>query len=331
MLPFFACDPKRSMLFVGFSTSDNLLKSTRQKSFPGGSEGGAAVFRVKYFGDWVYLAQSPQLYKQMAIASDFRGVVEVGPVFRAETSFTPRHLTEFIGMDFEMEIMDHYHEVVDTIGEVFCYIFDQLNENAKHEIDAIRTIFPSQDIVARTKEGKVLVLDHTECMGWIAEAKAEMEAKGITEKKALFEAGVWVEENGDFNTPNEKWLGGKIKELHGVDFYIIDKYPLSARPFYTMPCPHNSELSNSYDAFLRGEEILSGAQRIHDPAKLIERAHAHEIPIKTIKDYVNCFKHGCPPHGGGGIGLERVVMLFLGLPSVRRTSLFPRTPDRVHP
>jgi aspartyl-tRNA synthetase len=112
---------------------------------------------------------------------------------------------------------------------------------------------------------------------------------------------------------------------------MMDKYPLSVRPFYTMPCPANPELSNSYDVFIRGEEIVSGAQRIHDPILLAERATVVGIPLDSISAYIDAFKHGAKPHAGGGIGMERVVMLFLGLNNIRKTSMFPRDPSRLTP
>jgi len=133
------------------------------------------------------------------------------------------------------------------------------------------------------------------------------------------------------STENEKKLGDIVKEKYKTDFFFMDKYPLSVRPFYTMPDPKNPKLSNSYDFFIRGQEILSGAQRIHDPDLIIERAQAWGIDVKEIESYVDSFRHGSQPHGGGGIGLERVVMLFLGLPNIRKTAWFPRTPNRISP
>ena len=135
----------------------------------------------------------------------------------------------------------------------------------------------------------------------------------------------------DISTPNEKALGKLVAEKYGTDFYMMDKYPQSARPFYTMPDPANPRWSNSYDLFIRGEEIVSGAQRIHDVDMLIERAKACGVPIASIQSYIDAFKHGALPHGGGGIGLERVVMLYLGLKNIRKTSMFPRDPNRLAP
>lgn len=112
---------------------------------------------------------------------------------------------------------------------------------------------------------------------------------------------------------------------------MMDKYPLSVRPFYTMPDPNDPKLSNSYDLFIRGEEIVSGAQRVHDVDLLVERANAWKVPLESIQSYLDAFKHGALPHAGGGIGLERVVMLYLGLKNIRKTSLFPRDPSRLTP
>lgn len=140
-----------------------------------------------------------------------------------------------------------------------------------------------------------------------------------------------MNDDEDLTTANEKFLGKLVKEKYGTDFFILDKYPLAVRPFYTMPDPNSKKFSNSYDMFIRGEEILSGAQRIHDPVLLAERAKHHGLNLDSIKSYIDAFKYGCPPHAGGGIGMERVVMLYLGLNNIRKTSLFPRDPKRLTP
>lgn len=138
----------------------------------------------------------------------------------------------------------------------------------------------------------------------------------------------------DFTTPQEKQLGRIMHTDHKSDFYIVDKFPLCVRPFYTMPDPNDPLYSNSYDIFLRGEEIMSGAQRIHDPALLVERCQNNPhgaVPLDTVKDYIDAFRYGAYPHAGGGVGLERVVMLYLGLPNIRLCTLFPRDPNRMTP
>jgi aspartyl-tRNA synthetase len=149
--------------------------------------------------------------------------------------------------------------------------------------------------------------------------------------KLLQEAGFEASPEEDLDTEKEKALGRIVKEKFKTDFYIMDRYPLSVRPFYTMPCPDNPALSNSYDMFIRGEEIVSGAQRIHDLAMLLERIDAVGPSRESLRTYIDAFRHGALPHGGGGVGLERVVMLFLGLKNIRKTSLFPRDPRRLAP
>merc|ERR1712146_450280 len=148
--------------------------------------------------------------------------------------------------------------------------------------------------------------------------------EGIT---LLREAGVDASYDEDIGTTDERTLGKIVAEKYGTDFYIMDKYPLSARPFYTMPDPADPKLSNSYDLFIRGQEIVSGAQRIHDPDLLTQRATACGIPVSTVQSYIDAFKHGALPHAGGGIGMERVVMLYLGLKNIRKTSAIPHAYD----
>lgn len=136
----------------------------------------------------------------------------------------------------------------------------------------------------------------------------------------------------DFSTEQEKRLGRLMREKYQTDYYIVYEYPLNARPFYTMPLERDGLMfTHSYDFFMRGEEILSGAQRIHNPELLLRRAKECGIDPKTISSYIDAFKMGVPPHAGCGIGLERVAMLFLGTGNIRRTSLFPRDPKRLTP
>lgn len=274
------------------------------------SEGGANVFGMKYFDKDAFLAQSPQLYKQMAIAADFGKVFTIGPIFRAENSNTHRHLTEFVGLDLEMAFTHHYHEALSVIGDLFTEIFRGLRDNYANEIAAVNKQFPAEPFKFLDPP---LILEYKE---------------GVA---MLREAGIEMEETEDLSTPNEKFLGRLVKAKYDTDFYILDKFPLAVRPFYTMPDPKNPKWSNSYDMFMRGEEILSGAQRIHDAEFLVERAKAHNIPIDTIQSYIDSFKYGCPPHAGGGIGLERVTMLYLGLDNIRKVSMFPRDPKRLTP
>jgi len=147
----------------------------------------------------------------------------------------------------------------------------------------------------------------------------------------LKEAGIEVDPLGDFNTETERKLGGLVREKYDTDFYILHRYPLAVRPFYTMPCIDDPLYSNSFDVFIRGEEIISGAQRVHEPEFLTKRAKELGIDVNTISTYIDSFRWGAVPHGGLGVGLERVVMLFCALNNIRKTSLFPRDPQRLAP
>eukprot|EP01006_Ploeotia_vitrea_P006620 TRINITY_DN14111_c0_g1_i1.p1 TRINITY_DN14111_c0_g1~~TRINITY_DN14111_c0_g1_i1.p1 ORF type:complete len:618 (-),score=127.43 TRINITY_DN14111_c0_g1_i1:164-2017(-) len=323
------------------------------------SEGGAQVFKLEYHGRDAFLAQSPQLYKQMAINSDIRRVMEIGPVFRAEDSNTHRHLCEFTGMDWEMEIKEHYYEVLDLAERLFVHIFERLNETCGAALEAVREQYPFTDLVykmtpekikelgvsvidddgadkqqnkdkyngkVRNMEMRVLRLSFPDAVNIINDALPDV-------RKKVKKPEEWPDQEPleDLSTPYEKLLGERVKERYGVEYFICDQYPYSARPFYTMRNANDPNYSNSYDMFIRGEEISSGAQRVHDAAMLLEQVKEKGVPPDGIKDYIDSFKLGSWPHGGMGVGLERVVMLFLGLDNIRKASLFPRDPKRLTP
>ena len=149
--------------------------------------------------------------------------------------------------------------------------------------------------------------------------------------RLLEEAGEEAPGLDDLNMAQERALGRIVAEKFGTDFFFLDRFPSDVRPFYTMPCPDDERYSNSYDVFLRGEEICSGAQRVHEPQLLIERIEAKGASVDSLQAYIDSMRHGMPPHGGGGVGLERVVFLYLGLDNVRKASLFPRDPSRCSP
>lgn len=301
-------------LFREFLDSKGFTEIHTPKIIAAPSEGGSNVFEISYFKGKAYLAQSPQFYKQQLIAGDFERVYECAPVFRAENSNTHRHMTEFTGLDLEMAFEEHYHEVLDVLEELFIYIFTNLKSRYSKEIATVRKQFPVEEFKL-PEDGKMVRLHYKD---------------GI---QMLRDAGKDVGEFEDLSTENEKFLGKLVREKYNTDFYILDKFPLEIRPFYTMPDPEDPRYSNSYDFFMRGEEILSGAQRIHDPELLKERIRHHEVDpsVPGFAEYVDAFVAGCNPHAGGGIGLERVLMFFLDLKNIRRASLFPRDPRRLKP
>ncbi|KAF9579611.1 aspartate--tRNA ligase dps1 [Lunasporangiospora selenospora] len=297
-------------LFRDFLQSKGFLEIHSPKIIGAASEGGANVFKVKYFDNDAFLAQSPQFYKQMVVCGDFERVFEIGSVFRAENSFTHRHMTEFIGLDMEMAFEEHYHEILEVFDELFVYIFKGLETEYAADLEVVHRQYPFEKFQYLPK---TLRLEYKDAVA------------------LLRENGVEIGDYDDLSTEVERKLGQYVKEKYNTDFFMLDKFPLEVRPFYTMPDPKNPKYSNSYDFFIRGEEILSGAQRIHDPDFLIERAKAHGIDPVSIKSYVDAFRMGAPPHGGGGIGMERVIMLYLNLGNIRRVSLFPRDPKRLEP
>ncbi|KAJ1824405.1 aspartate--tRNA ligase dps1 [Coemansia sp. RSA 2671] len=299
-----------SQLFREYLTNEKFTEIHTPKIISAASEGGANVFRVDYFKRNAFLAQSPQLFKQMCIAADFGKVYEIAPVFRAENSQTHRHLTEYVGLDLECAFREHYHEVMNMIGDMFIYIFKNLEKRWAFELATVRKQYPSEPILVGDKP---LKLEFKDAVALLRKHGEEME------------------DFGDFTTKLEKTLGRLVREEYGTDFYMVDKFPLAVRPFYTMPDPENPMYSNSYDFFLRGEEIMSGAQRIHDAGMLRERIAACGVPVDDLIEYIKAFEYGCPPHAGGGVGLERVVMFYLGLDDIRYSSLFPRDPTRLEP
>ncbi|MBX9889847.1 MAG: aspartate--tRNA(Asn) ligase [Amoebophilaceae bacterium] len=286
------------------------LEIKTPKLIGGSSEGGADVFKVDYFGRTACLAQSPQLYKQMAIIGDFKRVFEIGPVFRAENSNSNRHLTEFIGIDFEMVIDKDYKEVIHLAYQLLSYLFDKLNRKYEREIAIVRSFFEVPSLVLSPE---LLTIEFKEAVS------------------LLKKQGNLIGDFDDLTTENEKQLGAIIKATYNTDLYVVTQYPAKVRPFYTMGDAQDNRYTHSYDFMLRGEEILSGAQRIHDYKMLCQKVRDLGIDEQGMGHYLDGFKYGAPPHGGVGIGLERVLKYFLGLPNIRYCSLFPRDPKRLHP
>nr|KJB06559.1 hypothetical protein B456_001G001300 [Gossypium raimondii] len=248
----------------------------------------------------------------------FRIQCQVGTIFRQfllSEGFVEIHTPKLIagsseGLDVEMEIKKHYSEVMDIVDRLFVTMFDSLNEKCRMELEAVGKQYPFEPLKYKPKTLRLTF------------------EEGV---QMLKDAGVEVDPLGDLNTEAERKLGQLVLEKYDTEFYILHRYPLAVRPFYTMPCYDNALYSNSFDVFIRGEEIISGAQRVHVPEFLAERAQACGIDVNTISTYVDSFRYGVPPHGGFGVGLERVVMLFCALGNIRKTSLYPRDPQRIAP
>lgn len=305
-------------LFRDSLTKRGFVEIHSPKLIAGESEGGAEVFRVDYFGSKASLAQSPQLYKQMAISADMPGAFEIGPVFRAENSNTPRHLCEFTGLDFEMPIMWHYNEVIQVIHETLSGAFQALEEECAEELKVVRHMYPSEAPKMPSPAGPPCILHWGEAMEMLQEA-ASSGSPGRTDMMA------------DLSTEEERLLGSLVLEKYGSDLFFLDSYPSAVRPFYTMPSKDQPEYSNSYDVIFRGQEIGSGAQRCHDPELLEARCSELGVPTEPLQGYIDSFRHAVSPHGGVGLGLERIVQLYLGLDNIRKAAMFTRDPTRLSP
>ncbi|KAL9632127.1 MAG: hypothetical protein Q9164_005509, partial [Protoblastenia rupestris] len=241
-----------SAIFTEYMLAENFTMIQPSYLAGAATEGGSGVFEVAYFERKAYLTQSPQFFKQMAIAGDLGPVFSIGPVFRAENSNTKRHLTEFTGLDFEMPIQEHYHEVLSFGENLMLHVIRQLQTRPKCKY-----------LTNIIKEA-----------GYSDAGNFQLPAEGEKATRITFaEAKSLLKESGfdigpdphdDIDTAQEKALGDIIRNKYHTDFFTIDQYPMSLRPFYTHPSPSNPDLSNSYDFFMRGQEIMSGAQRIHE-------------------------------------------------------------------
>ncbi|KAK4666128.1 hypothetical protein QC763_406640 [Podospora pseudopauciseta] len=274
-----------------------------------------------------FLAQSPQFYKQFEIAGGRKRVFSIAPVFRAENSNTPRHMTEFTGLDLEMEIRHDYSEVLYLLEGVLLYIFRQVHRIFKDEIELVRSLYPSSEILLPEPGQKVRLT--------FTQAQQLLREEGPAEFRH-------VRDDEDMTTPQEKALGALVRQKFNTDFYVVDKFPETARPFYAKLDDTTAagsakgavKVTNAFDMFLQGQEILSGGQRINHPDELEARIRAKGIDPASpgIDGYVQVFRQvGVPPHGGGGIGLDRIVAWYLGLPSVHLAAYYPRTPRRLLP
>lgn len=295
--------------FREYLRREGFIEVKTTKIIASGSEGGANLFSMDYFGTKAYLAQSPQLYKQMMIAGGLKRVYEVGHVYRAEQSNTNRYLSEFTGLDIEMEIEQDYNTVIKFIYKMFLAIFETIKKECGRELEIIRHYNHFDDL--RYTEDPV-ILTHEKCV------------------TMLQEGGIDIGFRDDFSRETERKLGEMVGKKYNVDFFVVKNYPGEQRAFYTY-VDKLSGTSHSYDFIMRGEEILSGAERIRDYDDLLKAITEKGICPESINCYLECFKYGVPPHAGCGIGLERFLKAFFGFDDIRYFSLFPRDPTRLTP
>ncbi|EEK79120.1 aspartate--tRNA(Asn) ligase [Bacillus cereus] len=291
--------------FSEYLTENDFTRIFTPKIVSQGAEGGANVFKVPYFQKEAYLAQSPQFYKQMMVAGGLERVFEIAPVYRAEQHNSSRHLNEYISLDVEIGFINDFHEVMQLETDVLRHMFQQVVKNCEKELQLLQIEVP-----VITEIPKITLL----------------EAQEILKNKYHKESPV-----GDLDTEGEKLLGKYVKETYNSEFVFITHYPKEARPMYTMPNKENTAVTDSFDLLYKGLEITSGAQRIHDYNMLLTSFNEKGLHSEKFQSYVDTFRYGCPPHGGFGIGLERVVYKLLQLSNVREASAFPRDCSRLIP
>ena len=270
------------------------------------SEGGANFFKIKYFEKDAFLAQSPQLYKQIMVGV-FERVFEIGPVFRAEPHFTTRHVNEYISLDAEMGFIESYQDVTKMLNKIFIKMFDYLKEKGQKYFEVYDLQVP-----AVPEEIPSIKLS---------------ELKKIVKEKYDYE----IPANTDIDPEAERLACRYAKEEFNSEFIFVTHYPWEHRPFYTMPDPDDKEATFGFDLLFRGVEIVTGSQRIHDYKMLIDNMKKKGVKEKGLEFYLDVFKYAMPPHGGWAIGSERLIQLLLGLSSVKEAVLFPRDVKRLSP
>ena len=270
-----------------------------------GAEGGANIFRLEYFGKKAELAQSPQFYKQ-ALVGVYDRVFEVAPVFRAEKHNTTRHLNEYTSMDFEMGYIDSFEDIMAMETAMLQYVMKLLETEYAKELELLHVSLP--------------------CVSQIPAVRFDQAKQLVSEKYNRR-----IKNPNDLEPEEEQLIGRYFKEEYNADFVFVTHYPSKKRPFYAMDDPAEPRVTLSFDLLFRGLEITTGGQRIHDYQMLLDKMEARGMEPEAIQSYLSIFKYGMPPHGGLGIGLERLTMRLLDEQNVRETTLYPRDVNRLEP
>ncbi|SHK22016.1 aspartate--tRNA(Asn) ligase [Hespellia stercorisuis] len=269
------------------------------------AEGGANLFRLEYFHRPAILQQSPQLYKQMMVGV-FDRVFETAPVFRAEKHNTKRHLNEYTSLDFEMGYIDGFEDIMAMETGFLQYTMELLKKEYSRELKMLGITLPEVEKIPAVRFDEI----------------KEMVAEKYDHK---------MKNPFDLEPEEEVLISRYAKEAWDADFVFVTHYPSKKRPFYAMDDPEDTRYTLSFDLLFNGIEITTGGQRIHDYTMLAEKIAARGMTQDGLEQYLGAFKHGMPPHGGLGIGLERLTMKLLGEDNVREATLFPRDLSRLEP
>lgn len=270
-----------------------------------GAEGGSNIFRLDYFGRKAFLTQSPQFYKQMMVGV-YERVFEVGPVFRAEKHSTIRHLNEYTSMDYEMGFIDSFEDIMSVETALLQFMLQLLQDDYSVEIEQLGIKLPSADRIPQIRFDKA----------------KEMVAERY---------GRRIKNPFDLEPEEERLIGELFEQETGSEFVFVTHYPSKKRPFYAMDDPADPRFTLSFDLLFRGLEITTGGQRIHDYDQQVAKMNDKGMNPDEFEDYLMIHKYGMPPHGGLGIGLERLLMMLAGQSNVRQSVLFPRDQSRLAP
>ena len=270
------------------------------------TESGANVFALDYFGRPAYLAQSPQLYKQIMVGV-FERVYEIGPAFRAEPHDTARHLASYTSLDVELGFVNDHRPVMAVLRDVMAGMVAAIRSQAADALDLLGVTLP----VVPARIPTVHFGDALELLG-----------RGLGEDLSA---------EPDFAPAHERWLCEWAAKEHGSEFLLVEGYPTAARAFYTHPDPARPGYSNAFDLLFRGLELVSGGQRLHRYEDYVATLTARGEDLAAFAGYLDAFRHGMPPHGGFAIGLERWVARLIGAANIRETTLFPRDLHRLTP
>jgi len=269
------------------------------------AEGGANIFKLEYFHKPAILQQSPQFYKQMMVGV-FDRVFETGPVFRAEKHNTKRHLNEYTSLDFEMGYIDGFEDIMAMETGFLQYTMKLLEHEYAEELKILEVLLPNVEKIPQIR---------------FDEAKQRVSKKYNRKIRNPY----------DLEPEEEVLIGQYIKEEYGSDFVFVTHYPSKKRPFYAMDDPKDKTFTLSFDLLYQGLEVTTGGQRIHNYQRLLDKMEARGMVAEGMDQYLDTFKYGMPPHGGLGIGLERLTMKLIGGDNVREACLFPRDLSRLEP
>lgn len=286
-------------------TEEHFTEIHTPKIVHAGAEGGSNIFRMEYFGKKAYLTQSPQFYKQMMVGV-FERVFEIAPVFRAEKHATTRHLNEYISMDMEMGYIDSFADLMEVETRFLQRMVRLIAEEYAEEAALLELTLP--------------VTDRIPCVRFEDAKRLAAEAYNRP-----------IRDPYDLEPEEEQNIGRYFKEREGADFVFVTHYPSKKRPFYAMDDPENPKYTLSFDLLFRGEEVTTGGQRIHDYQQQVQKMEERGMHPEEFASYLMIHQCGMPPHGGMGVGLERMTQMLCGLENVRSASLFPRDLHRFEP